>query len=156
MVLCGSRPDDRSLVFVGSAGSEDGRVYLWDTERHEPHCMGHISFRGPPVCCVSWSPWLHCLAICTFTPMAPIQASAMLQSLVPIHPSVYLSACLPVHPSLCLPVHPFGHPSLCLSVHVSIQHPLRTPLSPLISCTSPSPLPLPFRWGQGVSTTQTC
>lgn len=56
-----------------AAGSEDGRVYLWGVERQEPHHMSHMTFRGPPVFCVAWSPALHCLAICTFTPMAPIQ-----------------------------------------------------------------------------------
>mmetsp|Transcript_29292 Transcript_29292/g.73480 ORF Transcript_29292/g.73480 Transcript_29292/m.73480 type:complete len:740 (-) Transcript_29292:13-2232(-) len=73
-------PDGRYII----SGSEDGRVYVWDVEHHEPHHMTHISFRGLPVYCITWSPAMQCLAACSFTPLAPVQVYYHEASLPPV------------------------------------------------------------------------
>ncbi len=39
------------------SGSEDSRVYIWNTKKEQPRCV--LDGHNRPVTCVSWNPVVH-------------------------------------------------------------------------------------------------
>ena len=54
-------------------GSEDGLTSIWHVETATETLLPHMALGGAPVYCMAWSSCFHAVAVCSFSPYAPIR-----------------------------------------------------------------------------------
>eukprot|EP00878_Enallax_costatus_P011110 GHUV01011603.1.p1 GENE.GHUV01011603.1~~GHUV01011603.1.p1 ORF type:complete len:1328 (+),score=466.80 GHUV01011603.1:589-3984(+) len=65
----GVSPDGEHVM----CGSEEGLTSIWHFETATETPLPHMALGGAPVYCMAWSSCFHAVAVCSFSPYAPIR-----------------------------------------------------------------------------------